>query len=249
MGEAFDRLTGQPVQNLPGAVVGEEVLAVGINPNAPNHGVISKENRGFGVDLNDNGRYDAGQDAVLAFDSNHDGTIDKREVERTNAILSAQSGSADTDNDGHVSRAEARANFSYRAQYAGIDKDHDGKLSNTELKAAGAQAWVDSDRDGKIDKGENQDISKIKTGNVFERQETRISEVNPDGKTTIHQKQEIFKSPGFPHLIPHGKTEGKLGQAAKEAVKDFAEAARHKQQPASEPKLQNKIEHKIDHKK
>jgi Ca2+-binding EF-hand superfamily protein len=247
LSEALDRLGSKPVQNLPGSVTGESVVAIGINPNAPNGGVISRENQGYGVDLNDNGHYDRGQDAIIGFDSNHDGKIDQREVEHTNNILSAYGGgSADTDGDGVVSAKEKLQNASYRAQYAALDKDHDGKLSNSELKAAGAQAWVDSDKDGRIDKGETQDISKIKTnGEFFNRKESKITELDPSGKTSVRQKEQIFKSPGFPHITEHGK----LGEAIKDAGKNLAEAAKQKVQPNSEPKHQQKIEHKIDPKK
>lgn len=243
--DALDRLGSKPVQNLPGAVTGESVLAIGINPNAPNGGVITKENRGYGVDLNDNGRYDAGQDAVLGFDSNRDGTIDQKEIERTNAILQSQGGSADTNNDGHVSAKEKLENFSYRRQYSKLDSDGDGKLSNKELEAGGAQAWVDRDRDGKIDKGENQSIDHIRTSAGLSGKNSKITEVDPNGKTSVRQKDEIFKSPGFPHITERGK----LGEAIKDAGKNLADAAKQKLQPKPEHKHQQKLEHKIDPKK
>jgi hypothetical protein len=244
--EALDRLGSKPVQNLPGSVTGESVVAIGINPNAPNGGVISRENQGYGIDLNDNGHYDRGQDAIIGFDSNHDGRIDQREVEHTNNILSAYGGgSADADGDGVVSAKEKLQNANYRLQYAALDKDRDGKLNNRELEAAGAQAWVDRDRDGKIDKGENQSIDHIRTSAGFSGKNSKITEVDPNGKTSVRQKDEIFKSPGFPHITERGK----LGEAIKDAGKNLLDAAKQKVQPKSEPKHQQKIEHKIDPKK
>ncbi len=256
LSEALDRLGSKPVQNLPGSVTGESVVAIGINPNAPNGGVISRENQGYGVDLNDNGHYDRGQDAIIGFDSNHDGKIDQREVEHTNNILSAYGGgSADTDGDGVVSAKEKLQNASYRAQYAALDKDHDGKLSNSELKAAGAQAWVDHDQDGKIEKGETQDIDHIRTGAGFKGKNSKITELDPNGKTSVRQKDETLISPGFPHLTKPGKFEGKLGpgdrfdgkleQAGKKAAQDVGDLPKRKQ-PQSEQRQPNKIKPNVD---
>ncbi|MGO1541678.1 MAG: EF-hand domain-containing protein [Luteimonas sp.] len=39
----------------------------------------------------------------------------------------------DTDGDGHISRAEARANQTLHAEFDGVDRDHDGRLSRDEL--------------------------------------------------------------------------------------------------------------------
>ncbi len=263
--DALDRLGSKPVQNLPGAVTGESVLAIGINPNAPNGGVITKENRGYGVDLNDNGRYDAGQDAVLGFDSNRDGTIDQKEIERTNAILQSQGGSADTNNDGHVSAKEKLENFSYRRQYSKLDSDGDGKLSNKELEAGGAQAWVDRDRDGKIDKGENQSIDHIKTSSGFKGKESKITEVDPNGKTSVRQKDTQFKFPGSlkPTTRPESsglddwiKKERNLGNEPKKpGVDDWVKKERNLgNEPKTPPKPLNneaksKGSAKIDHSK
>ncbi len=183
LSKAYDRL-GNPVQNLPGNVVGE-TRAPGINTE-------TQQLRGYAVDLNDNGRYDPGQDAVVGLDLNNDGKLDAQEIAKTNAILTSITGDADTNRDGKVSDKEKIDNFNYREQYRKMDRDGDGKVSNFELNAAGAKAWVDKDGDGKIGKDETQSISKINAAD----KESRIAEIDPLGKSKVlqHGKHEAVHS-------------------------------------------------------
>jgi hypothetical protein len=44
----------------------------------------------------------------------------------------------DTNNDGHVSKEEAKKSSAISKRFKELDKDNDGKLSSTELSAAGA---------------------------------------------------------------------------------------------------------------
>jgi hypothetical protein len=203
LSKAFDRL-GNPVQNLPGNVVGE-TRTPGLNAG-------TQQLRGYAVDLNDNGRYDRGQDAVVGLDLNYDGKLDASEIARTNAILTSPSDDADTNHDGKVSDKEKVDNFNFREQYKRIDRDGDGKVSNFELNAAGAKAWVDRDGDGTIDKDETQSINKIRAAD----KESRISEIDPTGKSKImqHGKQDAGQ------LAPkngkfHGKALDKVTAPAK----------------------------------
>ena len=81
--------------DLDGAVVGHRPGFFGCRPV-----------RGYGLDLNNNGRYDRGQDGVLAFDFNRDGRLDKKELTKSREMLRAFGGNCDLNGDGNVDGAD-----------------------------------------------------------------------------------------------------------------------------------------------
>ena len=228
IGEAIDRLSAKPTGTLPNATTGEFDV-IGINPNAPNHGVVHVETHGYGVDLNHNGQYDKGQDAILGMDFDKDGKIDNQEVERTNNLLSAWGGDSDFNHDGKVDKTEQLKGAFYSIQGQKYDTDHDGKLSNDELNASGTQAWVDRDKNGRIDEGETGSVDKIKTGNKLLPNDSKIFEVDP----RAHTAEVRTKSP-LDKLLNEG-------QKIKETIKDTAKKAHPKlEHKAREPKTEPK---------
>ncbi|MBT9589005.1 hypothetical protein IV102_37070 [bacterium] len=55
-------------------------IGIGLHLNGP---------QGFGIDLDGDGQYQKGKDAVLAFDLNKDGAIDNNEISASKAILNS----------------------------------------------------------------------------------------------------------------------------------------------------------------
>lgn len=117
--------------------------------------------RGFVVDVNGDGQYGRGQDAVLGMDFDGDGTLNQKEIGRTRELLSSFGGNNDFDGDGKVSKAEKKRAASYRQ----FDKDGDGRLSTQEMQMAGARTWVDRNGDGKIGGGEVAGLQNFRTNN------------------------------------------------------------------------------------
>lgn len=126
--------------NLPDATVGSQ----------PGCWFFPRETRGYGLDLNNNGRYDAGQDGVLAFDLNRDGRITNEEIEASRDRLKAFGGNYDFNNDGQVSFCERIKGQGLRQQMQGMDQDGDGRLSGWELQQGGGRVLVDRNRDGQF---------------------------------------------------------------------------------------------------
>jgi len=110
--------------------------------------------RGYGLDLNGDGRYDRGQDGVLAFDFNRDGRLDDNEIGRSNAMLKAYGGNYDLNGDGNVDFWERIQGEKLRKQAAKYDTNRDGRFDAHELSQAGGRVWVDRDRDGRADQNE-----------------------------------------------------------------------------------------------
>ncbi|MEW6283159.1 MAG: hypothetical protein AB1758_31400, partial [Candidatus Eremiobacterota bacterium] len=75
------------------------------NANVGWHGFFNRTD-GYGLDLNNNGRYDRGQDGVLAFDLNRDGKLSGKEIEESRDRLKAFGGNYDFNNDGKVNFCE-----------------------------------------------------------------------------------------------------------------------------------------------
>ncbi|MGV8125506.1 MAG: hypothetical protein AB2L14_37655 [Candidatus Xenobiia bacterium LiM19] len=125
-------------QNLPDANVGER-------GNFWWH----QDVKGYGIDMDGDGRYTRGRDGVLAFDQNHDGKIDRKEIEKSNQMMKAFGGDYDLNGDGNVSWWERMKGESLKKQMSRYDRDHDGRLNTSELSSAGAKVWIDRDGDGK----------------------------------------------------------------------------------------------------
>jgi len=127
---------GQPRYNIPNADVGDG-------------------NQGYVVDLNGNGQYNRGQDAIVGLDFDGDGNLSHNEMARSRAMF---------------------GNWG-ESQY---DRNHDGRISNEELNEAGGRAWVDKNRDGKIGADEVSTVNDFRTNNGAQPQERhRINEIDP----------------------------------------------------------------------
>jgi len=128
--------------NLPDATVGQ-------------HGFLfPQDTRGYAVDLNNNGRYDRGQDGVLGMDLNHDGRVDNREIEQTNQRMKAFGGNYDLNGDGKVNFCERIQGRQMQQEMQGYDRNHDGRLDTNEFASAGGRVLIDHNRDGQFGRGE-----------------------------------------------------------------------------------------------
>ncbi len=105
--------------------------------------------QGYGVDLNNNGRYDRGRDGVLAMDLNRDGKIDKSEIEGSRRRLMSMGGNYDFNGDGQVGLIERLQGGSYSREMSQYDQNRDGQLQPHEFSNAGGRVLIDSNRDGK----------------------------------------------------------------------------------------------------
>lgn len=111
----------------------------------------SHQVEGYGVDMNRNGSYDRGRDGVLAFDLNHDGQIDDKEVQGSNERLKAFGGNYDLNGDGKVNLCERIKASQYQQQMQGMDANRDGKFSTSEISNNGGRVCIDRNRDGQFD--------------------------------------------------------------------------------------------------
>ncbi len=124
--------------NLPNAEVGR-------------HGFLGLcSTRGYGLDLNNDGRYTRGQDAVLAMDLNRDGKITPKEIQESRQRLNAMGGNFDLNGDGKVSLCERMKGQQYQRELQRYDRDRDGRLDAGEFASAGGRVLVDRNRDGKF---------------------------------------------------------------------------------------------------
>ena len=119
--------------------------------------------KGYGVDLNNDGRYTRGTDGVLAFDTNRNGKLDRKEITRTREMMRAFGGSNDINGDGKVSFSEKQKARRYRARMQKLDLNRDGKLSTFELARGGAKVGVDHNRNGHIGRHETYSPYNIPT--------------------------------------------------------------------------------------
>lgn len=138
--------------NLDGAVVGQKWGFFG-----------PRDVKGFGVDLNGNGRYDRGSDGVIGFDFNRNGKVDRKEIERSREMLRAFGGSNDLNGDGKTNICEKMKAKSYRKRMQKMDTNRDGRLSTHELAAGGGKVLVDHDRNGRFSRNETYSPFNIPT--------------------------------------------------------------------------------------
>ena len=110
------------------------------NANVGQHGFLGLCNtRGYGLDLNNDGRYTRGQDAVLAMDLNRDGKITPQEIQESRQRLNAMGGNFDLNGDGKVSFCERMKGQQYQQQMRCHDRNHDGRLDASEFAGAGGR--------------------------------------------------------------------------------------------------------------
>lgn len=117
--------------------------------NVGHHGFFQRT-EGYGLDLNNNGRYDRGQDGVLAFDLNRDGRITPQEIEGSRERLMSMGGNFDHDGNGNVSICERMKGQGQQREMRGKDLDGDGRLSAWEIQAGGGRVLMDHNRDGRF---------------------------------------------------------------------------------------------------
>lgn len=134
--------------------------------------------QGYGIDLNNNGRYDRGRDGVLVFDHNRDGKYDKRDVSATNDMMRAATGNYDFNNDGRVSLGERISGMMHRHRYQQLDRNRDGRLDTAEIQAGGGRVWVDHSRGGGISNNELYSPYNI-PGGFCQRGGRRLNSVDP----------------------------------------------------------------------
>lgn len=79
-----------PPQGLSGSLAPSRTINTLNNTNVGAGGLLSKDPNGFALDVNNDGKYEAGTDGVLAFDLNHDGTVDDKEIAQSKNILNAR---------------------------------------------------------------------------------------------------------------------------------------------------------------
>ena len=117
--------------------------------------------KGYGVDLDGDGKFQAGKDGVLAFDINGDGRIDANEIAESQRRLSLMT---EAPRILHFADKKGQQRANERRQLmAQYDKNNDGHLDASELHAAGAKMLVDSNKDGVYSADEAQGLSRIET--------------------------------------------------------------------------------------
>lgn len=108
--------------------------------------------RGYGLDLNGDGRFDPKKDGFLSFDLNRDGVHSDQEIAQSRNLLKAFSGDFDSNGDGRVDFGEYWQGYGNYFQARQMDLDRDGVLSNWELqKAGGAVVQKGSERSFRSD--------------------------------------------------------------------------------------------------
>lgn len=121
------------------------------NANVGHHGFLGlATTNGYGLDLNNDGRYTRGQDGVVAMDLNRDGRITPQEIEESRARLNSMSGNYDINGDGKTTICERSQGQRYQREMRRYDADGDGRLNTWELNNAGGRVLVDQNRDGKF---------------------------------------------------------------------------------------------------
>lgn len=110
--------------------------------------------KGYGLDLDGDGRYTRGRDGVLAFDFNRDGKLSDQEIQRSNNMLKAFGGNFDLDGDGRVTWWERMQGQNLKREAMRYDRNRDGVLDANEIARAGGKVWIDRNRDGKADRSE-----------------------------------------------------------------------------------------------
>lgn len=104
--------------------------------NTLNDAQVGVEHGGFALDTNNNGQYDRGTDGVLAFDLNHDGEVEDKEVSQSKSILNAR------DNPTIEIFGKEITNPAYaKAQELGLTGE--GPLTGDQLAQAGGRVLTD----------------------------------------------------------------------------------------------------------
>lgn len=92
---------------------------------------------GYGLDLNNDGKFDPNKDGFLSFDLNRDGRHTDQEIQQSRNLLKAFSGDFDVNADGRVDYGEYFQGYQNFFQARSMDIDRDGVLSKWELQKAG----------------------------------------------------------------------------------------------------------------
>lgn len=155
--------------------------------------------KGYGIDLDGDGKFQGDRDGVLAFDVNKDGKIDQGEIAESRRRLNLMAGN-DPDLKSPCKRHKAEAERS--ALLKQYDSDGDGKLNSYEISAAGGKVLVDSNRDGTFSSSEAQDVRNLRTaGGRF-----RLDEVDPRGNYSQVKSQNWFDQGGRPGWSDWGQS-------------------------------------------
>lgn len=161
---SYTRLRGRPIfgearKNFSDLTVGNQELKI----LGPLGSTINLATKGYGVDLDGDGKFQGDRDGVLAFDINKDGRIDQKEIAESRRRLKLITEGPRNGKgilQGLPDPKESRERAQLMKQY---DRDGDGKLNQYELRAAGAKMMVDSNGDGKFASNEAQDIRNVST--------------------------------------------------------------------------------------
>jgi hypothetical protein len=160
------------------------------------YGLFSPLNtNGYGLELNRCAGHQQGRDGVLVFDFNRDGKYSQHEVQSTNDMLKAASGSNDLNGDGRVTKKEKKRAKKLRKLYTRqFDTNRDGRLDTTELARGGAGVWIDRNRDGVASQYETHSVFNVPSRDAFGRYTTqRIDSVNPQWGTTQMTSNSAYR--------------------------------------------------------
>jgi hypothetical protein len=171
--------------NLPNANVGRDNWWCGGN-----------DTKGFAVDINRNGRYDRGQDGVLAMDLNRDGIVSRQEIEASRQRLMAFQGNYDFNNDGRVDWSESFRGQHYSRQMEKYDQDGDGQLSPREFAQAGGRVLVDRNQDGRFQPWEQHSPFNFPMPGFGNG---RLGDISPWG-TEVHRRRDYHPRPWGPPI-------------------------------------------------
>ncbi|MBX3170800.1 MAG: hypothetical protein KF760_25565 [Candidatus Eremiobacteraeota bacterium] len=167
------------------------------NATVGRHGFLGLERtKGYGVDMNGDGRYTPGRDAVLAMDLNRDGRVTPDEIEKSREKLQAMGGNYDFNHDGQTSICERMKGQGYQREMQRYDTNGDGRLDAGEFARAGGRVLVDSNRDGKFQDWEQHSPFNFPTGG-FGR--GRINYIDPFcGTTSVNERSPWSPGPWGP---------------------------------------------------
>ncbi|MFN8610548.1 MAG: EF-hand domain-containing protein [Vulcanimicrobiota bacterium] len=167
------------------------------NATVGRHGFLGLERtRGYAVDLNGDGRYTPGRDAVLAMDLNRDGRVTPDEIEKSREMLQAMGGNFDFNHDGQVTICERLKGEAYQRQMRQYDSNGDGRLDAGEFARAGGRVLVDSNRDGRFQDWEQHSPFNFPTGG-FGR--GSLNYIDPFfGRTSFNERSPWCGSPWGP---------------------------------------------------
>lgn len=164
--------------------------------------------RGFGLDLNNDGKFDPKKDGFLSFDLNGDGQHTDQEITQSRNLLKAFSGDFDVNADGRVDYGEYFQGYQNYFQSRAMDIDRDGVLSNWELKKAGGAVVKENksflegpilNSEGYSERVGHQKWSSYSLDNMPGG--GRLDYLNPWNRTFLSSKPDFFS---FPYdRIPH----------------------------------------------